>query len=106
MLRKKFRTEVIDASYSRYATEDNEAIVPQWFLEDEAKNILDEVEEECGWLYETKHTDGKTKGRINFTVWSVSRPPLFCGSYFSNSLLTSTEKFWESLPMYPPKVFD
>lgn len=39
-------------------------------FEDEAKNILDEVEEECGWLYETKHTDGKTKGRINFTVWS------------------------------------
>ena len=38
MLRKKFRTQVIDASYSRYATEDNEAIVPHWFLEDEAKH--------------------------------------------------------------------
>lgn len=38
MLRKKFRTETIDNSYSRYAYEDDENIVPDWFLEDEAKN--------------------------------------------------------------------
>ena len=38
MLRKKFREETIESSYGRYAYEDNEAIVPQWFLEDEAKN--------------------------------------------------------------------
>ena len=38
MLRKKFRTETIAASYSRYAVEDDEKIVPDWFLEDEAKN--------------------------------------------------------------------
>lgn len=36
----------------------------------EAKRILKEVEEECGWMYETLHTDGKTKGQINYTVWS------------------------------------
>ena len=36
----------------------------------EAKRILKEVEEECGWMYETLHTDGKAKGRINYTVWS------------------------------------
>ena len=36
----------------------------------EAKRILKEVEDECGWMYETTHTDGKTKGRINYTVWS------------------------------------
>jgi len=35
----------------------------------EAKRILAEVEEECGWMYETTHTDGR-KGRINYTVWS------------------------------------
>lgn len=35
-----------------------------------AKRLLKEVEEELGWMYETLHTDGKTKGRINFTVWS------------------------------------
>ena len=35
-----------------------------------AGKILDEVEDEVGWMYETLHTDGKTKGRINYTVWS------------------------------------
>lgn len=39
-------------------------------FEKEAKRILREVEEECGWMYETLHTDGKTKGKINYTVWS------------------------------------
>ncbi len=39
-------------------------------FEKEAKRILAEVEEECGWMYETLHTDGKTKGKINYTVWS------------------------------------
>jgi DNA modification methylase len=39
-------------------------------FEREAKRILSEVEKECGWMYETIHTDGKTKGRINYTVWS------------------------------------
>ena len=34
-----------------------------------AQKLLDEVEEEIGWMYETLHTDG-TKGRINYTVWS------------------------------------
>ena len=35
-----------------------------------AKKLLDDVEAEVGWMYETLHTDGKTKGRINYTVWS------------------------------------
>ncbi|OQY33156.1 MAG: DNA methylase [Spirochaetaceae bacterium 4572_59] len=39
-------------------------------FEREAKRILNEVEEECGWMYETLHTDGVTKGKINYTVWS------------------------------------
>jgi 16S rRNA G966 N2-methylase RsmD/predicted RNA-binding Zn-ribbon protein involved in translation (DUF1610 family) len=34
------------------------------------KEILKEVEDELGWMYETTHTDGKTKGRIEYTVWS------------------------------------
>jgi DNA modification methylase len=34
------------------------------------KQILDEVEKEIGWMYETLHTDGKTEGRIEYTVWS------------------------------------
>lgn len=46
----------------------------------EAQRILDEVEKECGWMYETIHTingvvqtglGGKPIiGRINYTVWS------------------------------------
>ncbi|MDA2926642.1 site-specific DNA-methyltransferase, partial [Acidobacteria bacterium AH-259-G07] len=39
-------------------------------FEKEATCILKEVEDECGWMYETLHTDGKTKGVISFTVWS------------------------------------
>ena len=35
-----------------------------------AKKLLNEVEKELGWMYETLHTDGKTKGRIEYTVWS------------------------------------
>jgi len=38
-------------------------------FERKAKKILAEVEKECGWMYETLHTDG-TKGSINYTIWS------------------------------------
>jgi len=39
-------------------------------FEKEATRILAEVEEEYGWMYETIHKDGKTKGKINYTIWS------------------------------------
>ena len=43
-------------------------------FEAEAKRILAEVEEECGWMYETWHPHcdhpQRVKGRINYTVWS------------------------------------
>ncbi len=35
----------------------------------EATKILQEVEAECGWMYETRHKDGQV-GRINYVVWS------------------------------------
>lgn len=38
-------------------------------FERNARRILNEVEKECGWMYETKHSD-KRVGRINYTVWS------------------------------------
>ncbi len=34
-----------------------------------ADRLLEEVEADVGWMYETRHTDGRT-GRINYTVWS------------------------------------
>jgi DNA modification methylase len=64
----------------------------------EAKRILAEVEAECGWMYETLHTDGKTKGTINYTVWSdVFICPYCCNEYV----------FWEvALDKKSGKVFD
>ena len=38
-------------------------------FEREARRILAEVEQECGWMYATRHQDGST-GKINYTVWS------------------------------------
>jgi DNA modification methylase len=38
-------------------------------FENSIEKIISEVEKECGWMYETKHKDGKV-GRINYTVWS------------------------------------
>lgn len=39
-------------------------------FESQVKKLLSEIEAECGWMYETLHTDGKLKGRINYTIWS------------------------------------
>jgi len=45
----------------------------------EALRILGEVDAELGWMYETLHSDGKTKGRINYTVWSEVFSCAHCG---------------------------
>ncbi|NEJ80348.1 DNA methylase [Rhizobium leguminosarum bv. viciae] len=34
------------------------------------KQLLNAVEQDIGWMYETLHSDGTTKGRIEYTVWS------------------------------------
>jgi predicted RNA methylase len=34
------------------------------------KQLLKAVEQDIGWMYETLHSDGKTKGRVEYTVWS------------------------------------
>lgn len=36
----------------------------------EAENILADVKRDIGWMYETLHSDEKTKGHIENTVWS------------------------------------
>lgn len=56
-------------------------------FEREAKRILAEVEKECGWMYETIHTDGKTKGKINYTIWS----DVFICSYCNQEYV-----FWDA----------
>lgn len=55
-------------------------------FEAEAKRILNEVEKECDWMYETLHTDGHTKGRINYVAWS----DVFICPYCKNEYV-----FWE-----------
>ena len=57
-----------------------------------AARLLEEVEAEIGWMYETLHTDGKTKGRINYTVWSevFSCPECAGEVVFLNEALDST----------------
>ena len=42
------------------------------FISD-SERIIKELEEECSWMYETKHEEGgfiSSKGRINYVVWS------------------------------------
>lgn len=39
-------------------------------FEQESRRILQELTEEYGWMYETNHNDGKTKGEIKYTIWS------------------------------------
>ncbi|WP_430389825.1 DNA methyltransferase [Blastomonas fulva] len=50
------------------------------------KQLLRDVEREIGWMYETLHSDGKTKGRIQYTVWSES---LSCTSCAGEVVFTS-----------------
>lgn len=55
----------------------NNAVPVTQFLES-SNRIIDEVEKECGWVYETTHDpsngmfrgEGRKIGRINYTVWS------------------------------------
>lgn len=36
----------------------------------EVDAISQQVEAKCGWMYETLHSDGKSKGKVNFVIWS------------------------------------
>jgi len=57
------------------------------------KELLAEVEKEIGWMYETLHSDGKTRGRIEFTVWSEVFSCSNCGAEI---VFLSAEKAEES----------
>ena len=35
-----------------------------------AEQLLEEIQDEIGWMYETLHSDGKTIAKIEYTVWS------------------------------------
>ena len=65
------------------------------------KQLLKEVEQEIGWMYETLHTDGKTKGRIEYTVWSqVYSCPECAGevNFTAEALDEDTKRVKEAFP--------
>jgi hypothetical protein len=69
-------------------------------LEKEAKCFLKEIEDECGWMYETQHTDGQI-GKINYTVWSdVFSCPECSGEviFWDNALDNEEGKVKDSFP--------
>jgi len=70
-------------------------------FEQEAQRILDEVEEELGWMYAALHTDGVSKGRINYTVWSeVFTCPECVGevNFIQEALDVKSKKTRDSFP--------
>lgn len=65
------------------------------------KQLLKEVEQELGWMYETTHTDGKAKGKIEFTVWSeVFTCPHCAGdvNFLEEALDDESKKVRDSFP--------
>ncbi len=65
------------------------------------KQLLKEVEQEIGWMYETLHSDGKTKARTEFTVWSeVFSCPECAGevNFLDEALDTESKRVRESFP--------
>jgi len=65
------------------------------------KQLLKEIEQEIGWMYETLHTDGKTKGRIEYTVWSqVYSCPECAGevNFTAEALDEDTKRVKEAFP--------
>lgn len=65
------------------------------------KQMLAEVERQIGWMYETLHTDGKTKGRIEYTVWSQIFSCPECASevnFLAEAYDAAAEKVRDSFP--------
>ena len=49
------------------------------------KRIFKEIEQEVGWMYETRHSDNVTKSRVEFTIWSEV---FSCGSCSGEIIFT------------------
>jgi DNA modification methylase len=65
------------------------------------RSLLDNLEKEVGWMYSTMHADGKTKGRIEYTVWSeVFNCPECLGEvdFLIEALVDETEKVRDAFP--------
>ena len=66
-----------------------------------ARQLLKETTREIGWMYETTHSDGKAKGRIEYTVWSeVFTCPECTGEivFLDEALDKKTKRVKENFP--------
>lgn len=66
----------------------------------DAELILKNVQEECGWMYETRSPDGQ-KGKINYTVWSDVFVCPYCHNnfiYWDLAVNTETSEVYEEFP--------
>jgi predicted RNA methylase len=64
------------------------------------KTILNELDNELGWMYETGHTDGR-RGRVEYTVWSAIYGCPHCGgdiNFVEEALDTDTKRTRDSFP--------
>ena len=65
------------------------------------QRLLKEVEQDIGWMYETTAKDGKTKARIEYTVWSeVFTCPECAGevNFLDEALEEDTKKVRDDFP--------
>lgn len=53
------------------------------------QHLLARLWDETGWMYETVHSDGKTTGRIEYTVWSEA---FICPSCNGENVFLDSEK--------------
>jgi DNA modification methylase len=63
--------------------------------------ILKEVEAETAWMFETIHTDGKTKGRINYTIYSDVLACPFCKNehiYYNEAFQLKDNQLLDAYP--------
>lgn len=68
-------------------------------FERHARRLLDKLEEELAWAYETEHKGGKGNGRINYTVWSEVMSCPDCGGeivFVDEALDPKTKKMRDS----------
>lgn len=66
-----------------------------------AQRILNDGANEFGWMYETLHTDGKTKGRIDYTVWSEIFTCSECAgeiNFVAEALDPKTKRVFDAFP--------
>jgi hypothetical protein len=77
----------------------------------EAKRILAEVEQECGWMYETWHPQcdhpQRVKARINYTVWSKVFACPYCSgeiTFLEEALDEDIQRVCDEFPCGPDEV--